>query len=104
MDTTDPVNDERSSNGKSILIWEVDQSSMGGASWTDEIRCTLRKDGTFSLRQRKSGDDGAPLSFAGTTRIKSPQVSVCAWLTHRSTVSRDGEGFYSGYCESMTSV
>ena len=60
---------------KSILIWELSESSMGGGSWQDEIRCTLRKDGSFSLRQRKHGDDGT-ISFAGTTRIKSPLVFV----------------------------
>ena len=61
----------------SIVIWESSESSMGGGSWTDEIRCTRRKDGTFSLRQRKNGDEGT-LSFAGTTRIKSPQAFVRA--------------------------
>jgi hypothetical protein len=60
---------------ESILIWEFSESSTGGSSWTDEIRCTRRKDGTCSLQQRKNGDDGT-LSFAGTTRIRSPQVFV----------------------------
>jgi hypothetical protein len=60
---------------ESILIWELSESSMGSGSWTDEIRCTRRKDGTFSLQQRRNGGDGT-LSFAGTTRIKSPQVFV----------------------------
>src|SRR5258705_859561 len=60
---------------KSILTWELSESSMGGGSWQDEIRCTLRKDGSFSLRQRKHGEDGT-ISFAGTTRIESPLVFV----------------------------
>jgi hypothetical protein len=60
---------------ESILIWELSESSMGGGSWTDEIRCTRRKDGTFSLQQRRNGGDGTR-SFAGTTRIKSPHVFV----------------------------
>ncbi len=59
----------------SILIWESAQDSRGGGHWTDEIICTRRKDGTFSLRPRKRGDDGT-LSPAGKTRIRSPEVFV----------------------------
>jgi hypothetical protein len=62
----------------SVVIWDTgEQSSMGGGSWNEEIICTVRKDGTFSLRPRKRGDDGT-LSIAGITRIRSPQAFVQA--------------------------
>jgi hypothetical protein len=64
----------------SIVIWDSgEQSSMGGGSWNGEIICTLRKDGTFSLRARKSGDDGT-VSMTFETRIRSPQVFVQALI------------------------
>jgi hypothetical protein len=61
------------------IIWDVTQSSMSGGSWNDQIICTLRKDGTFSLRPRKKGEDGT-LSMAGVTRIRSPQMFVQALI------------------------
>lgn len=64
----------------SIVIWDIEDSSMGGGTWNDEIICTLRKDGTFSLRPRRRGDDFGNRSMAGTTRIRSPQVFVQALI------------------------
>jgi hypothetical protein len=65
---------------RSIIIWDAgEQSSMGGGSWNEEIICTLRKDGTFSLRARKSGDDST-VSMTFKTRIRSPQVFVQALI------------------------
>jgi hypothetical protein len=58
----------------SIIIWQKAEQNMIG-SWTDEILCTRRKDGTFSLRQRSVVEDGT-LSPAGKTRIRSPEVFV----------------------------
>ena len=62
----------------SILIWELPGSNMLG-SWTEEIICTRRKDGTFSLRFRKRGEDGTR-SVAGKFGIKSPEVLIGALL------------------------
>ena len=58
-----------------VVIWGDENNSMGGGSWRDEIVCTRRKDGSFSLRTRKVGDDGTD-SMAGKTRISSPEVFV----------------------------
>jgi hypothetical protein len=63
----------------SVIIWDIAQSSMSGGSWNDQIICTLRKDGTFSLRPRKKGEDGT-LSMAGATRIRSPQMFAQALI------------------------
>ncbi|MER2266799.1 hypothetical protein [Methylobacterium oxalidis] len=60
----------------SILILDEPGDSIGGGSWRDQIVCTRRKDGTFSLRARKTGDDGPDLSPAGITRIRSPELFV----------------------------
>jgi hypothetical protein len=65
---------------KSIILWGVEESSMGGGSWNDEIICTLRKDGSLSLRPRKRGDDGA-VSMAGVKRIRSPKIFVQALVS-----------------------
>ena len=64
----------------SVIIWDTEDSSMGGGTWNEEIICTLRKDGTFSLRPRRRGDDFGTRSMAGTTRIRSPQVFVQALI------------------------
>ena len=52
---------------------------MGGGSWVNEVHCTRRKDGRFSLRAHKRGDDGA-IAPAGMTRIRSPQAFVQALI------------------------
>jgi hypothetical protein len=59
----------------SIILWGVEESSMGVGSWNDEIICTLRKNGSLSLRPRKRGDDGT-VSMAGVKRIRSPKIFV----------------------------
>jgi hypothetical protein len=43
------------------------------SSWCDEVYCTKRKDGTFSLRVRKTGEYGN-YWYPGVTRIKSPRA------------------------------
>jgi hypothetical protein len=65
---------------RSIILWGVEESSMGGGSWNDEIICTLRKDGSLSLRPRKLGDDGAT-SIAGVNRIRAPKIFVQALIS-----------------------
>jgi hypothetical protein len=65
---------------RSIILWGVEESSMGGGSWNDEIICTLRKDGSLSLRPRKRGDGGAA-SIAGVSRIRSPKMFVQALIS-----------------------
>ena len=65
---------------RSIILWGVEESSLGGGSWNDEIICTLRKDDSLSLRPRKRGDDGAA-SIAGVNRIRSPKIFVEALIS-----------------------
>jgi hypothetical protein len=65
---------------KSIILWGVEESSMGVGSWNDEIICTLRKDRSLSLRPRKRGDDGT-VSMAGAKRIRSPKIFVQALIS-----------------------
>jgi hypothetical protein len=62
----------------SILIWELPGSNMLG-SWTEEIVCTRRKNGSYSLRFRKRGEDGTR-SGAGKFGINSPEAFVGALL------------------------
>src|SRR4051794_12548122 len=57
-------------------IWTLDDASLGGGSWKDEIFCTLHKDGAFSLRYRRVGEDGVLNPWPGKTGINAPQVFV----------------------------
>ena len=54
------------------VLYESEEASMGGGTWTEQITCTHRKDGTFSLRARKTSDDGT-FAPAGRTNLRSPQ-------------------------------
>jgi len=62
---------------KRIRLGFHEQSSYF-SSWTDEVYCTKRKDGTFSLRARKTGEHGKHW-FPGTTRIKTPRQFIEAY-------------------------
>lgn len=44
----------------STILWTVEQSSMGGGTWNDEIFCTVRKDGSLSLRPESAGMTAQP--------------------------------------------
>jgi hypothetical protein len=69
----------------SIVIWERTAATMV-SSWTDEIICTQRKDGTFSLRQRCTGEEGI-ISPAGQSRIRSPEAFVHLLLEMDDSIS-----------------
>src|SRR4051794_27298267 len=51
---------------QTISVWESEGSSMVD-SWTTNILCTRRKDGSVSLRLRSVGEDGviSPRGFVG---------------------------------------
>ncbi len=57
-----------------ILLASCENMSML-STWRDELYCTKRKDGTYSLRVRKSGDGGRHW-FPGITRIKSARQFI----------------------------
>jgi hypothetical protein len=58
----------------SIVLRVTTAFNMLG-SWTEEIVCTRRKDGSFSLRVRRRGEDGNR-SPPGKTGIRSPEVFI----------------------------
>ena len=59
---------------------------MGGGSWNDEIICTLRKNGSLSLRPRKPGDDGT-VSIAGVTANPVAEKFVQALISMADSVT-----------------
>ena len=61
----------------SVVLYESEETSMGGGTWTEQITCKRRKDGTYSLRARKTGDDGT-FAPAGRTKLSSPQDFLSA--------------------------
>src|SRR4051794_27336163 len=87
----------------SILILDVACNSMGGGSWKDQIVCTQRKNGTFSLRTRKTGDDGPVFSPAGISRIRSAEVFVQGLIKMGNLLNYeiDAEEIVGEICEEL---
>jgi hypothetical protein len=59
-----------------LLASEYCESMM--SAWTDEIYCTRRQNGTFSLRERKFGSDGSHW-FPGITAIQTARQFIDAY-------------------------
>ena len=59
----------------SVIIWDLENSSMGGGTWNDEIICALRKDGTFRSRPAREGDDLAPVHGQARPELDHPRCS-----------------------------
>ncbi|MBR1156204.1 hypothetical protein [Bradyrhizobium sp. JYMT SZCCT0428] len=60
------------------VIWEEKRATMV-STWTEQIVCTRRTDGTFSLRHFAFDDEGTS-ALPGDTRIKSPARFVDSLL------------------------
>ena len=62
---------------KTLVLYGSKGASMGGGTWIEQITCTRREDGSFSLRARKTGDDGT-FAPAGRTKLRTPQDFLSA--------------------------